>query len=129
MLAASVVALGDGWGISANPNLVKPNLVKPHFGENSHRIEINLVRILTELAFQFYRVFSSFFFNLVSFVNSVRILTELGTSTGAAHRNQPILVNSVGHGQLGGGGARSGYHECKKLHSSGCRGWGGARWG
>ena len=95
MLAAPAVAPGDGWGILVNPNLVKPNLVKPHFGENSHRIEINLVRILTELAFQFYRVFSSFFFNLVSLVNSVRILTELGTSTGAAHRNQPILANSV----------------------------------
>ena len=64
MLAAPAVAPGDGWGISANPNVAKPNLVKPHFGENSHRIEINLVRIFTELALQFYRVFSSFFFSI-----------------------------------------------------------------
>ena len=86
MLAASAVAPGDGWGISVNPNLVKPNLVKPHFGENSYRIEINLVRILTELAFQFYRVFSSFFFFSIWRVWRIwRSGEEVqGTSSGAA---------------------------------------------
>ena len=101
MLAAPAVAPGDGWGISVNPNLVKPNLVKPHFGENSHRIEINLVRILTELAFQFYRVFSSFFFQFGEFCefgeNSHRIgnLNRCG-SPKSAHFGELCCRGSLG---------------------------------
>ena len=95
MLAAPAVAPGDGWGISANPNVAKPNLAKPHFGENltelksiwreSHRIQV----------FNFTRCFLRFF----PIWRIGEILTEFeevqGTSTSAAHRSQPILANSV----------------------------------
>ena len=95
MLAAPAVARGDGWGISANPNLAKPNLAKPHFGENSHRIETNLAKILTELVFNFTGCFLRFF-PIWRIWRIWRSGEEVqGTSTGAAHRNQPILANSV----------------------------------
>ena len=106
MLAAPAVAPGDGWGISANPNLAKPNLAKPHFGENSHRIETHFGENSHRIGFHFYRVFSSFF-SIWRVWRIWRSGEEVqGTSSGAAEvpwTSSRTLLGTGNWGEVGRG--------------------------